>query len=116
MNMLTRLLAIPIVLAACAGSPTPSKGLRIESVPGQPRMVRLSLDKEESFRLSRIGTTDPASPSGLTDRIRYRTAVEQYTAAVLKENGLCPGGYDDLRIGRADNPYDTAITVVCLAP
>jgi hypothetical protein len=116
MNMLTRLLAISIVSAACAGSPTPSTGLKIESVPGQPPKVRLLLDKEEAFRLSRVGVTDPSSPSGLTDRIRYRTALEQYTAAVLKGNGLCRDGYRDLDIEGAGSPYSLAITVVCLAP
>ena len=114
--MLTRLLVIPVVLAACAGSPAPRQGLKIEAVPGQPPTVRLLLYKEEAFRLSRIGVTDPSSPSGLTDRIRYRMAIEQYTTAVLRENRLCPGGYGDLDVDGAGNPYFMAITVVCLPP
>jgi hypothetical protein len=112
--MVTRLLAVPIVLVACAASPAPTQGLKIESVAGQPPIVRLLLDKEESFRLSRAGVTDPTSPSGLTDRIGYRAAVERYTAGVLKENGLCPGGYDIRDVAGSDT--STAITVVCLAP
>jgi hypothetical protein len=114
--MVTRLLAIPVVLVGCAIGPAPAQGLKIESVPGQPPGVRLLLDNGEAFRLSRVGVTDPSSPSGLTDRIRYRTAVEQYTTAVLKENGLCPHGYRDLDIDGAKAPHAMAITVVCLAP
>jgi hypothetical protein len=100
------LFAVAGVLAACASAPA-SRGPNIESVPGQPGMVRLVLDKEDAFRLSRAGVMDPSSPSGLTDRFRYRAAVESYTAAVLKDNGLCPNGFGDLSI------EGTVITVVC---
>ena len=115
-NMVPRaLIAAAVVLAACA-SPAPSGGFRVETVPGQPRMVRLVLDPQEAFRLSRAGALDPSSPSGLTDPIRYRAAIERYTAAALAANGLCPRGYRDLRTEGVDKPYATAITVTCLAP
>jgi hypothetical protein len=116
-SMLTRaLIGAAVTLAACA-SPAPSHGgLKIETVPGQPRMVRLVLDPQEAFRLSRAGVMDRSSPSGLTDPIGYRAAIEQYTAAALAANGLCPRGYGDLRMEGGDKSYATAITVVCLPP
>ncbi|HUQ29737.1 MAG TPA: hypothetical protein VM051_14170 [Usitatibacter sp.] len=101
------MLAIPFVLAACAGSPVPREGSSV---------VRLLLDKDEAFRLSRAGVMDPSSPSGLTDRVRYRMAVERYAAGVLKARGLCPGGYGDIGIESATAPHALAITVVCLVP
>jgi hypothetical protein len=115
-NMVTRvLLAAAVALAACAG-PAPSGSPRIETVPGPPRMVRIVLDPQEAFRLSRAGVMDPSSPSGLTDPVRYRVAIEQYTAAALAANGLCPRGYAGLRTEGGEKPYATAITVTCLAP
>jgi hypothetical protein len=114
--MLTRLLAIPFSLAACAGIPAPHEGLSVESLAGDPPRVRLLLDKDEAFRLSRAGVMDPSSPSGLTDRIRYRTAVDAYAAGALKDRGLCPGGHGDLDIDNARSPHALAITVVCLPP
>jgi hypothetical protein len=114
--MVTRALAgAAITLAACAG-PAPAGAPRIEAVPGQPRMVRIVLDPQEAFRLSRAGVMDPSSPSGLTDAVRYRAAIEQYAAAVLAANGLCPRGYGDLRTEGGEKPYATAILVACLAP
>jgi hypothetical protein len=114
--MVTRaLLGAAVMVAACV-SPAPAPAVKIETVPGQPGMVRLVLDSQEAFRLSRAGVMDPSSPSGLTDPIRYRAAIEQYTAGVLAANGLCPRGYGDLRMEGGDKPYVTAITVACLPP
>jgi len=56
------------------------------------------------------GVVDPSSPSGLTDPIRYRAAIEQYTAGVLAASGLCPRGYADLMTQGGEKPYATAIT------
>ena len=77
-------------------------------------MVRLLVDKEDAFRLSRAGVMDTSSPSGITDRFRYHAALESYTAAVLKENGLCPDGYGNLDVDGAKEPYALSITVACL--
>jgi hypothetical protein len=77
-------------------------------------MVRLVLDKEDAFRLSRAGVMDPSSPSGLTDRFRYAAALEDYTAAALRRNGLCPAGYDNLVVAGARQPHELSITVTCL--
>ena len=57
---------------------------------------------------------DPSSASGLTDRARYRLAVEAYVADVLATKGLCPRGFGSLDIAPAPKPYDTAITVMCV--
>ena len=115
-NMVPRALVGAVVaLAACAG-PAPDGSPRIDAVAGQPRMVRIVLDPREAFRLSRAGVMDPSSPSGLTDPVRYRAAVERYAAAVLAANGLCPRGYGDLRTEGGEKPYATAIAVTCLAP
>jgi hypothetical protein len=111
--MLTRLLAIAVLLAACAAVPA-SSTLKVESVPGHPPLVRLLLDAEESFRLSRSGVMDPASPSGLTDRFRYRAAIEGYVATVVKEKALCPDGYEIRDIEGGE--HGTVITIACLAP
>ena len=115
-NMVTRALAGAVVALGACAVPAPAGSPRIETVPGQPRMVRIVLDPQEAFRLSRAGVMDPSSPSGLTDPVRYRAAIEQYAAAVLAANGLCPGGYADLRTEGGDKPYATAIAVTCLAP
>lgn len=79
-------------------------GTTIELLPGQPAKVRLLLGKEDAFRLSRAGIMDPSSASGLTDRVRYRLAVDAYVADVLHTNGLCPRGYGGLDIGPAPAP------------
>jgi len=107
------LFAVAGVLTACA-SPAPSKSPTIERVPGQPGMVRLLVDREDAFRLSRAGIMDPSSPSGLTDRFRYAAALEDYTAAALKRNGLCPEGYGNLVVAGASPPHELSITVTCL--
>ena len=109
------LVGAAVTLAACA-SPAPAAGYKVETVLGQPRMVRLVLDPQEAFRLSRAGVMDPSSPSGLTDPIRYRAAIEQFTAAALVAKGLCPRGYGELRTESRDKPYATSITVTCLPP
>jgi hypothetical protein len=41
---------------------------------------------------------DSSSESGLTDRFRYRAAVEGYATEVLGQNGLCPWGYRNLDV------------------
>jgi hypothetical protein len=113
--MVTRWLAPALVLAGCASVPAP-EGPEIEMVAGKPGTVRLLLSKEESLRLSRAGIMDSSSASGLTDRARYRVAVEAYVADVLAAKGLCPRGFGGLDIAPAAQPFDAAITVSCLAP
>ena len=110
--MLTRWLVLAL-LAGCA-SMAPPEGPVVEIVPGRPGMVRLLLYKEDAFRLSRAGIMDPSSPSGLTDRVRYRVAVEAYVAEALRRNGLCPRGFGNLEMLPAAKPFDTAIAVACL--
>ena len=114
--MLTRWLAPALLLAGCATTPSPSKLPLIQTFSGQPVTIRMLLDTEESMRLSRAGITDPASPSGLTDRFRYRAAVDDYVAYVLKAYGLCPQGFGTVDVAPAQKPFETAITVACLSP
>ena len=114
--MLTRGLAVAVLSAGCASTPSPSKLPLIQTFSGQPLTVRMLLDAEESMRLSRAGIMDPASPSGLTDRFRYRAAVDDYVAKVLRAYGLCPEGYGTVDVTPAQKPFETAITVVCLSP
>ena len=114
--MLSRGLALALVLSGCASTPPPSRLPSIQNLGGQPLVVRMLLDTEESMRLSRAGIMDPASPSGLTDRFRYRAAVDEYVAYVLKASGLCPQGFSTVDVAPARKPFETALTVACLAP
>ena len=113
--MLTRCLVLAVVLAGCASSPSPPRLPAVEKT-GPPEGVRMLLDKEEAMRLSRVGIMDTSSPSGLTDRFRYRAALEDYVAYVLRAYGLCPRGYSNLDVAPAQRPFDTAITLTCLPP
>ena len=110
--MVTRWLLAAAVLAGCVSAPPPGDPA-IDVVLENPGVVRLHLSKEEAFRLSRAGIMDPSSPSGLTDRFRYRVAVEAYVAEVLGRRGLCPRGFEDLRTSPAPEPFATTITVTC---
>ena len=114
--MVTRLLAIAFLVAGCAGAPAPREGVKIESEAGPPPVVRLLLDKEESFRLSRAGVMDPSSPSGLTDRFRYRMAIERYAVEIMREKGFCPGGLRDIESAPRDGTGAITITAACLPP
>jgi len=115
--MLTRvLLAAVAALAACASAPPPPPGVEIQPVPGEPRALSILVDKETSFRLSRIGVMDSSSPSGLTDRVRFRVALEDFAAHVLHERGLCREGFTNLTWMPAPAPNGLAITVTCQAP
>ena len=110
--MVTRWLAPAVVLGACTSVPAPDDpATRVELE--NPGVVRLLLSKGEAFRLSRAGVMDPSSPSGLTDRLRYRIAVEAYVAESLRQRGLCPRGFEDLRMSPAPEPFATTITVTC---
>ena len=113
--MLTRRLVAALAVAGCASVPPP-EGPAVQIVPGRPDMVRLLLSKEDALRLSRAGIMDPSSPSGLTDRFRYRVAVDAFVADALRSNGLCPRGYGDLEMTPAAKPFHASITVVCLPP
>jgi hypothetical protein len=110
--MLTRWLVAALVLAGCAGVP-PRGDPATRVVVENPGVVRLLLSKEEAFRLSRAGILDPSSPSGLTDRFRYRVAIEAHVAEVLRQRGLCPRGFHGLEISAAPEPFETMITVAC---
>ena len=114
--MVTRLLVVAFLVAGCAGAPAPREGLTIESEPGTPAVVKLLLDKEESFRLSRAGVMEPSSPSGLTDRIGYRAAIERYALDIMKERGFCPGGLRDIQAAPRDGTGAITITATCLPP
>jgi len=113
--MLTRGLCVAILLAGCATTPAPSKRPLIETLQDQPRTLRLLLDREDAFRLSRAGIMDPSSPSGLTDRFRHRAAIGGYVEGVVRANGLCAQGFEILDVSPAPKPFDTAITLACLA-
>jgi hypothetical protein len=116
--MLTRgLVAAAATLAACATvpAPAPSASVEIRHVAGEPRMLEILVDKETSFRLSRVGVMDSSSPSGLTDRVRFRVALEEFSAHVLRERGLCREGFTDLAWSPAPAPHGLAITVTCHA-
>jgi hypothetical protein len=114
--MLTRCLVLAVALAGCASAPSPPPLPPIEKTAGPPEGVRMLLGHEEATRLSRAGIMDPSSPSGLTDRFRYRAAVEDYVAYVLRAYGLCPRGHANLDVVPAQKPFDTAITLTCLPP
>jgi hypothetical protein len=115
--MLTRVLfATAFALAACATAPTPPAAVEVHPVPGEPRALTLLVDKETSFRLSRVGVMDSSSPSALTDRVRFRAALEEFTAHVLAERGLCREGFTALAWSPAPPPHGLAITVTCQAP
>ena len=114
--MLTRALAAALAtLAACATAPAPPASVEIQPVAGEPRMLKILVDSETSFRLSREGVMDASSASGLTDRVRFRLALEQFTAHVLRERGLCRDGFDNLAWASAPAPHGLAITVACRA-
>jgi len=83
-------------------------------VPGQPQVVKLLLDRDEAFQLSRAGIMDPSSPSGITDQFRYRMALEGYVGAALGASGLCKRGYERMELRPARAPFHTEITVTCL--
>jgi hypothetical protein len=113
--MLTRWLFLAaLALAGCAAVAPQSRGLAVEVVGESPATVRMLLDGDEWMRITRAGIMDPSSPSGLTDRIRYRAALEAYVAQVLHARGLCPRGYSDLDVNPARAPYAAAVTLVCL--
>lgn len=114
--MLTRWVAAAAVLAGCASGPAPPRLPMVETLSGQPVVIRMLLDTEQSMKLSRAGIMDPASPSGLTDRFRYRAAVDDYVVYVLRAYGLCPQGHGRVDVASAPRPFETAITVACLAP
>jgi hypothetical protein len=115
--MLTRaLIAAVATLAACATAPAPPPGVEIRPVPGEPRALSILVDKETSFRLSRVGVMDSSSPSGLTDRVRFRVALEDFASHVLHERGLCRGGFTNLTWAPAPAPNGLAITVTCEGP
>ena len=112
--MLTRaLLAAAVSLAACATAPAPPSSVEVQPVAGEPRMLKILVDKETSFRLSRVGAMDPSSASGLTDRVRFRVALEEFAAHVLHERGLCREGFSDLTWAPALAPHGLALTVNC---
>ena len=110
--MLPRWLVPAVAVAGCVSVPPPGDPAA-EVVPVNPGVVKLLLSKEETLRLSRAGIMDPSSPSGLTDRFRYRAALEAYVAETLRQRGLCRGGFGDLQVSPAPQPYDTMITVAC---
>jgi hypothetical protein len=113
--MLTRgLVAAAAALAACATAPTSAPSVEIERVHGEPRMLKMLVDKETSFRLSRVGIMDSSSPSGLTDRVQFRVALEEFAAHVLRERGLCRGGFSDLTWAPAPAPHGLALTMHCV--
>ena len=115
--MLTRaLIAAFATLSACATAPPPPPAVEIRPVPGEPRALNILVDKETSFRLSRVGIMDSSSASGLTDRVRFRLALEDFTAHVLHERGLCREGFTNLEWANAPAPHGLAITVTCQAP
>jgi hypothetical protein len=111
--MLTRWAILAAVLAGCASAPAPRLP-PVEKVAGPPAGVRMLLDAEEAMRITRVGVMDPASPSGLTDRFRYRAALGDYIEYVLRAYGLCPRGYANPEVAPAQKPFDTLITVECL--
>ena len=112
--MVTRaLVAAAAMLAACATAPAAPASVEIQPVSGEPRMLKILVDKETSFRLSRVGIMDPSSPSGLTDRVRFRVALEEFAAHVLHERGLCRQGFSDLTWAPAPQPHGLALTVNC---
>ena len=76
-------------------------------------MLRILVDKETSFRLSRVGIMDSSSPSGLTDRVRFRVALEEFAAHVLQERALCRQGFSDLTWAPAPAPHGLTLTVNC---
>ena len=114
--MLPRWIAAAAVVAAgcVTPPPAPSHVPVVEVVSERPPTVRILLDRDEWMRITRVGIMDPGSPSGLTDRIRYRAALEAYIADVLHAKGLCPRGYTDLDVAPAAAPFATAITLACL--
>jgi hypothetical protein len=115
--MLTRVLvAAAVALGACATPQATPASVEIQRVAGEPRMLTILVDKETSFRLSRAGAMDPSSASGLTDRVRFRLALEEFTAHVLQEKGLCREGFTALVWAPAPAPHGLAITVNCPAP
>lgn len=115
--MLTRaLIAAVATLSACATAPPPPPGIEIQPVAGEPRALNILVDKETSFRLSRVGIMDSSSASGLTDRVRFRLALEDFAAHVLHERGLCREGITNLSWAPAPAPHGLAITVTCQAP
>lgn len=79
-------------------------------------MLSILVDKDTSFRLSRVGIMDSSSASGLTDRVQFRLALEQFAAHVLAQRGLCHEGIAALSWASAPPPYGLAITVTCQAP
>ena len=112
--MLTRaLLAAAVTLAGCATAPVPPASVEVQPVAGEPRMLKILVDKETSFRLSRVGAMDPSSASGLTDRVRFRVALEAFAAQVLHEKDLCHKGFGNLTWAQAPSPYGLAIMVTC---
>ena len=116
-HMLTRaLLAAMAGLTACATAPTAPPEVEIRPVAGEAGMLSILVDKETSFRLSRVGIMDSSSASGLTDRMQLRLALEQFTAHVLAERGLCREGIAALSWASAPPPHGLAITVRCEAP
>ena len=115
--MLTRaLVAAGALLGACAAAPPPPAAVEIRPVPGDARMLNLLVDKDTSFRLSRVGVMDTSSPSGLTDRVRFRVAVEEFAVHVLHERGLCPQGIGAVDWFAAPPPYGLGIAVTCRGP
>lgn len=113
-RMLTRWAILAAMLAGCAGAPTTTRLPLVEKVAGPPAGVRMLLDAEEAMRITRVGVMDPASPSGLTDRFRYRAALGDYIEYVLRAYGLCPRGYANPETAPAQKPFDTVVTVECL--
>src|SRR5690349_18441571 len=109
--MLTRGLVVAVVaLAGCASAPAKPGLPLVQSLSGQPPTVRMFLDTEQSMRLTRAGVMDPSSPSGLTDRFRFRAAVDEYVAYVLNAYGLCPQGFGRVDVSSAQKPFETVIT------